>query len=216
MYPLPLLSQHLDIFPLFGENTTTPPASLDYSVPEFLVIDPRNMESMEEYNRSLLNNSWATWAIWGYLEDRSHILTGTHIREEGRIYHLGIDILFEAKTKLYNPLDGRVYESWYEPWDGNYGWYIIIEYILDTMKFYALYGHLSLDSITKNTFVKRWEYLATLGAPEENGNWFPHLHLQVFTGQDLDTWKNRWYCSEKDLSSIRNFCPDPSFLFRYG
>lgn len=215
MYPYSLLEKHLDIFPLFGPLENETPCIIDYSLPDFLSVNPRNMNNMIAYNKHILSNASASWGIGGYLEDRSHILTGTHIRAEWRIYHLGIDILFPADTKLYNPLDGEVYEKWYEPGDGNYWGYIIIKYSLLSGFFYALYWHLSEPSITSKTHIRKWETFAQLWKPHENGNWFPHLHLQAFTGKDIEVWKDKWYCKLEDIGKIRYYCPDPSFLLRY-
>ena len=215
MYPYSLLSADIELFPIFGSESRTSPAIIDYSIPEFCKIDPRSMQAMNKYNEKLLESAGAQWGLGWYLEDRSHILTGTHIREEGRIYHLGVDILFDAGAYIYSPLDGTVYERGYEPGEGNYGGYIIMEYHVWDSVFYALYGHLSVSSITEETMVKRGERLAQLGESHENGNWFPHLHLQVFTGVDLDIWKSRGYCSASDALRMEKICPNPLFLVRY-
>lgn len=63
----------------------------------------------------LLEQSGKTWGIGGYLDDRSPKLKGTHIFEQGRIFHLGIDLMTRGVADIYNPLDGEVYESGYEP-----------------------------------------------------------------------------------------------------
>lgn len=215
MYPILLLSKEINIFPILGNQTNGNPAFLDYSIQEFTSINPRNQDEIEIYNKSLLVKQNSSWAIGGYLEDRSHILIGTHIREEWRIFHLWVDIIFPAGTKLHSPLDGKIYEKWYEPWDGNYWGYIIIEHCINDSSFFILYGHLSYNSITNKEIITGWEQFATLGGKSENGNWFEHLHLQVFTGKDLEKWKNKGYCSANDLLVIRNYCPDPMFIFRY-
>jgi peptidoglycan LD-endopeptidase LytH len=59
--------------------------------------------------------------------------------------------------------------------------------------FFALYGHLSHTSIThtQDAMIDAGEQFAKLGQRSENGNWFEHLHLQVFTGTDIEKWKNK-------------------------
>ncbi len=215
MYPYPLLSNSCIISPIFWDVSASTPAIIDYSIEEFRDIDSRDQDAVESYNRHYLESRGSSWALWGYLEDRSHILRGTHIAQEWRIYHLGVDVIFPAGTTLYAPLDARVYEKWYEPWDGNYWGYIILEHTVWWVSFYALYGHLSYDSITRDESVDRGQEFARLGQRSENGNWFEHLHLQVFTGRDVEKWKDKWYCSLADLPTIKNHCPDPSFLIRY-
>lgn len=216
MYLYSLQNNALEIFPIFGNQSSGSPVILDYSIPEFQKVDPRDMEEMNHYNQRLLADNSASWSLGWYLEDRSYILTGTHIQKEWRIFHLGIDILFPAGTSLYNPLDGIIYERWYESGDGNYWGYVIMKYSVFGSEFYALYGHLAVSSITSETdFVKKWEIFAKLWESTENGNWFPHLHLQVFTGKELDKWKSKGYCKQGDIAQMKYFCPDPSFLLRY-
>lgn len=215
MYPYFLLSRSVSLSCIFWDSPLTIPSILDYSASDFQQIDPRDQDAIESYNMKLLQAQNSTWALGGYLEDRSYILTDTHIRSEWRIFHLGIDVVFPAGTPLYAPLPGKVYESWYEPWNGNYGGYIIIEHFVEGSSFFALYGHLSHTSIITKGTVDSGEKFAELGTRSENGNWFEHLHLQVFTGRDIEKWKNKWYCSLADLPTIKNYCPDPSFLIRY-
>lgn len=215
MYPIPLLSNEIEIAPIFGEASHATPHFLDYSLPTFRKVNPRNLKEMDYYNANLLSNSGKKWAFWWYLEDRSYILTGTHIREEGRIYHLGIDILFPAWTPIFSPLDGKIIEKGYESGDGNYGGFLIMQYEIRETTFYALFGHLSVSSINKKQDILSWEEIAILWNEDENGNWFAHLHLQVFTGLEFEKWKSKWYCSRDDIPTIRNYCPDPNFLLRY-
>ena len=50
--------------------------------------------------------------------------------DEGRVYHLGIDIIAPADTPILSPLDGEVIESTIEPGKANYGGYVIVRYIV--------------------------------------------------------------------------------------
>jgi murein DD-endopeptidase MepM/ murein hydrolase activator NlpD len=50
--------------------------------------------------------------------------------------------------------------------------------------FFTLYGHLSLDTIehaSAGRRVKAGEQIAAVGEPPFNGNWPPHLHMQVIS-----------------------------------
>ena len=215
MYPYPLLQKNITIFPIFGEQTQWDPYIFDYSNEDFLSVDPRNMDDMNNYNREHLKNSGKIWWLGWYLENRSHILKGTHIQQQGRIYHLGVDITPTEALSLFNPLHWEVYERGYEEWDGNYGWYMIIRYALWWTVFYALYGHLSYESLNTKSIIPQGESIGKLGNTSENGNWFVHLHLQIFTGEEMDTWKNRGYCWVEDVPNMKYICPDPNFLIRY-
>lgn len=216
MYPYFLWDISRKIAPIFGVESIWHPCIIDYSLPAFQKLNPRDQGAVEQYNNALMKSTHTKWALGWYLEDRSYILTDTHIKKEGRIYHLGVDIIFHAGTMLYSPLAWIVYERWYEEGDGNYGWYIIIEYpTIWNNSFFVLYGHLSYQSISQKIKIGLGEWFACLGTKEENGNWFEHLHMQVFTGKDIEKWKSKWYCSLNDMKSIKYYCPDPSFLIRY-
>lgn len=215
MYPFSLLSRITEIFPLFWNRIFETPCRVDYSIREFTMINSLDQDAVMCYNSELLLRNHAEWWMWWYLENRSHILAWTHILDEGRIYHLGIDILFPTGTSLYNPLDWEVYEKGYESGKGNYGGYMIIRYSLEASSFFVLYGHLSEDSFPQKDRLLAWEQFATLGSREENGDWFPHLHMQVFTGRDFEKWKMKGYCTLEDIPHMRSICPDPTFLIRY-
>ncbi len=215
MYPFLLLSRENFIFPLFWEQSQGNPCIIDYSLPDFSRIDALNQEEVIRHNAEFLSENHAQWWLWWYLENRSHILSGTHILAEWRVYHLGIDVLFPVGTKLHTPLDGEIIEKWYEPGKGNYGWYIIMKYTCNANNFFVLYGHLSERSFLSKEKFHKGEIFAELGSREENGDWFPHLHMQVFTGKDFETWKMKWYCTLEDIPNMRNICPDPTFLIRY-
>jgi murein DD-endopeptidase MepM/ murein hydrolase activator NlpD len=50
--------------------------------------------------------------------------------------------------------------------------------------FFTLFGHLGaavLDSLKTGQSVAAGQQIASVGSPPQNGNWPPHLHLQVIT-----------------------------------
>ncbi len=101
-----------------------------------------------------------------------------------RTLHLGIDLFAPEGTGVHAPLCGRVHslQDNREPWD--YGPTLILEHGTEAGSFYTLYGHLSrssLDSIQAGQDIAAGEPIGSLGTPDENGGWPPHLHLQIIT-----------------------------------
>jgi 4-aminobutyrate aminotransferase-like enzyme/Ser/Thr protein kinase RdoA (MazF antagonist) len=104
---------------------------------------------------------------------------------EHRTIHLGLDFFAEAGTPVYAPLDGEVHAADEHRIRLDYGGVIVLRHHTDDgVAFFTLYGHLSRASFAHlrvGQHVRRGEQIATLGVPDENGGWTPHLHLQIIT-----------------------------------
>lgn len=116
--------------------------------------------------------------------------------ESPRCVHMGIDLGGLVGTSVHSFDDGLIYDFGKLPELGDYGHTIIIEYIWQSTtplpcgslsinkddRYWALYGHLSAQSIkeiNKKTQVKRGQIIGWLGSVTENGGWPPHLHFQL-------------------------------------
>ncbi|MFI5246887.1 MAG: phosphotransferase, partial [Gemmatimonadales bacterium] len=104
---------------------------------------------------------------------------------ERRTVHLGIDLFAPAGTPVHAPLDGIVFAAKNNAAWLDYGPVIILEHATgDGVPFYTLYGHQSVDSLDgmrAGRRIARGERIATVGTPDVNGGWTPHLHFQVMT-----------------------------------
>ena len=217
MYPYSILNDSIKPFPILGEQYYWAPYLFDFIEPYYVNMPVRDVDYMNEHNMKLLKESGKSWGVWWYLDDRSHKLIGTNIYDEWRVFHLGIDLMTQWVSEIYNPLDGEVYEIWYEERVWNYGVYIIMRYSTWEDYFYALFGHMDRRSIDSDKILyERWGRLGTLWRKEQNGNWVPHLHLQVFTGKDFEKWKFKWYCTLEDMRNMQYICPHPGFLLHYN
>lgn len=158
----------------------------------------------------------------GYLETRPFYTTNA-FKSEGnngpqyRTVHLGTDFWLPAQTPVHAPFDGVVKIIHHNDYDKDYGPMLILEHQFNDVKFYTLYGHLTLTSLTllKNgDTIKQGQLIAYIGAPEENGNWAPHLHFQIildllgndanFNGVALPSEKAVW----------KSICPNPDLIFK--
>ncbi|HEX6939021.1 MAG TPA: aminotransferase class III-fold pyridoxal phosphate-dependent enzyme [Longimicrobiales bacterium] len=104
---------------------------------------------------------------------------------EWRTVHLGVDLFVAPGTPVFAPLDGTVHALRDNAGRHDYGPTVILEHRTGAgVPFYTLYGHLTRDSLERlrpGAFIAAGEQIGAVGAPPENGNWAPHLHLQLVT-----------------------------------
>jgi len=143
---------------------------------------------------------------------------GPRPTDEHRTIHIGLDLFAEAGTVVSAPLDGTVHAFADNAFPQDYGPVIILRHETDTGDdFFTLYGHLSRESLIElrvGDRVRAGAPIATLGAPEVNGGWTPHLHMQImldllglgtdFPGVAPPSRRRAWI----------DLCPDPNLLVR--
>jgi len=130
----------------------------------------------------------ADFGIGLYGEDRG-IYQGdayeTATAGERRSIHLGVDIFAPAGEPVHAPFAGKVAFLHDDAVAFGFGPTVLLEHATDTGDiFWTLYGHLSRSSLAKLAIgqpISAGESFAAFGAPEENGNWAPHLHFQLVT-----------------------------------
>jgi 4-aminobutyrate aminotransferase-like enzyme/Ser/Thr protein kinase RdoA (MazF antagonist) len=162
-------------------------------------------------------------AVGGYDEPRLVYVApafslGPRPTDEHRTIHIGLDLFAEAGTVVCAPLDGTVHAFADNAFPQDYGPVIILRHETDGGdEFFTLYGHLSRESLRElhvGDRVRAGEPIATFGAPDVNGGWTPHLHLQImldllglgtdFPGVAPPSKRGAWTA----------LCPDPNLLVR--
>lgn len=158
----------------------------------------------------------------GYLEPRALYTSDAYDKignsgKESRTIHLGVDFWLPSGTPVHALFDGEVVIAVNDAGDKEYGGLVILKHQADDFEFYTLYGHLSVESATKNRVgdtIKKDEKIGALGASQENGNWVPHLHFQIMLS--LLDYKNDFpgvaYYNQIDV--WKNICPNPNVLFK--
>lgn len=102
--------------------------------------------------------------------------------EGAREIHIGVDIGSAVGTPVHSCADGVVHSCGYNPGKLDYGHVIVTEHLLNGLRVWALYGHLSAKSIegkAPGTTVASGEVLGWMGDRHENGDWPPHVHFQL-------------------------------------
>ncbi|MBS1811555.1 MAG: aminotransferase class III-fold pyridoxal phosphate-dependent enzyme [Acidobacteria bacterium] len=136
--------------------------------------------------------------------------------DERRMIHLGIDLFAEAGTAIHAPLAGTVhaFADNHAPLD--YGPVILLRHeTSEGEEFFTLYGHLSrtsLEGLNAGQAIAKGQRIATLGTPEVNGGWTPHLHFQIITDL-LDAGTDFiGVCYARERKIWRSFSPDPNLI----
>ena len=136
--------------------------------------------------------------------------------DERRTIHLGLDIFADAGTPVRAPLRGVVHAFAYNPAALDYGGVIVLRHTTDDdVEFFSLFGHLSRASLTgieTGRVIDRGQQFATLGAPDENGGWTPHLHLQLFTDLLGLGTEVPGVVRPSQRAVWRSICPDPNLI----
>lgn len=195
--------------------------------------------NLTEQNRSLSNevladtDRFAAWinqqldvsgcryAIGGYGENRKvyqgPLFAGDTPGKERRTVHLGIDIWGPAGTQVYGFMGGMVHSFAYNSQQGDYGATLVLLHQLDGMPFYTLYGHLSLKDIqtlSAGQYITFGQPIAQFGTTSENGNWPPHLHIQVILDMELKEGDYPGVCRWSEKERYFSNCPDPNLILQ--
>lgn len=154
----------------------------------------------------------------GFLENRVNLI-GFLEDEKNNMIHLGIDINnLKAGCDILSPCDGKVIhvmkdETKINGWGGR----VIIEMEKEwNGSKYLLLGHLSLVNLPKiGDSILKGEKIGVLGNTNENGGWFPHLHIQCIKEKfykmfekNLEKLDGYWFDEENFL----DFVSDPTEL----
>ncbi len=173
---------------------TTPVLGLDLSAGSTLVASNPADNAAEPFARRLfgaIRKAGAVAGAGGYDEARVIYATDAFAAgdatAERRTVHIGIDLTLPTGSPIYAPLDGVVHGFEDAVARLDYGPVIVLRHEIsgdEPLVFYTLYGHLerrSLEGLSIGQSIQAGERFAAIGAPPDNGDWWPHVHLQVIT-----------------------------------
>lgn len=197
--------------------------SLDLSVNNEALngIDTSSSEDLETYIWNHIEKHQAKVAFGGYLEKRNIYERSDYFnssdQEIKRNIHLGLDLWIKAGSPIYAPLEGIIHSFKNNTNFGDYGLTIILEHTVDGTKFYTLYGHLGLNSLSDKSIgssIKKGERIAALGTSQENGDYAPHLHFQII--KNLQGYEGDYpgVCNAEELDFYKRNCPNPNVLLK--
>jgi 4-aminobutyrate aminotransferase-like enzyme/Ser/Thr protein kinase RdoA (MazF antagonist) len=168
-----------------------PVAVLDLSVgSRTLGADPANMETprLAETITRKMRDAGAVVGVGRYDEPRAIYTTGAFAAggsptAERRTVHLGIDLSVPPGSPVRAPLEGTVHTVADNASPKDYGPLVILRHEIPSgEEFFTLYGHLDRDSVAglrPGTAIGAGQPFAAVGAPPANGDWWPHVHVQI-------------------------------------
>ncbi len=217
-----LLQKQTNIKVIASEIDYKDYVAFDLSAPttDKLNLPLTDANAFEGFVENHLKENKAQVAYGGYLEHRNLYQRSTVFKDvnvEERNIHIGLDLWIKAGTVVLAALDGTIHSFQNNTALGDYGPAIILEHEIDDMKFYTLYGHLSLDSLngkSEGQVVKKGEIIAQLGAPPINGDYAPHLHFQIIANMQGKKGDYPGVCSKSELEFYTENCPDPNLLLK--
>jgi murein DD-endopeptidase MepM/ murein hydrolase activator NlpD len=183
-------------------------------------IDITDPKVCQRYIDLVKAKSKADIAYGGYLERRNLYADKSGFTKEGhspRNIHLGIDFWAKAGTSVIVPLEGKVHSFRNNDTKGDYGPTIILSHERDGFLLHTLYGHLSLESLNGlyvDQVFKAGSVLATLGTPDINVHYAPHLHFQIIMEMEGKKGDYPGVCSPETLDFYSKNCPDPNVLLK--
>lgn len=152
------------------------------------------------------------WTIGRY--DEVRVIYTTPLFDGGRCVHMGVDLGGPAGVAVHAFADGEVTHAGVNPAPGDYGPTLVTAQPWQGRTLYALYGHLSAASLAQSPVGRRFragEVLGWLGAPDVNGGWPPHLHLQL-CWERPETFDLPGAVTLADRAAARERYPDPRLV----
>ncbi len=137
---------------------------------------------------------------------------------ERRTVHLGIDVFAAPGTEVFAPCDGIVHSIADNEGALDYGPTVVLEHTPPQGPvFYTLYGHLgraSLKELSPGQSIPKGRPIATIGTPDENGGWPPHLHFQIIADMLDQLGEFRGVAAASRRSVWTSLCPDPNLILK--
>lgn len=104
--------------------------------------------------------------------------------DQRRALHLGLDLFAPAGSNVRAPLEGTVVDLFETDLPLDYGHAVLLRHEADDLIFHSLWGHLSAQTVRDRKIgahLKSGDVIGQIGAIHENGNWQPHVHIQLIT-----------------------------------
>jgi len=212
--------------PLTGHDLgATPVFGVDMSAGSTLIAsDPAENAARPLGHRvfAAMRDAGAAVGVGGYNEAR--VIYGADafgtgaVTDERRTIHVGVDLTLSPGWPLYAPLDGVVHGFEDAAARLDYGPVIVLRHETagdEPVTFYTLYGHLdrrSLEGLYPGKPIKAGDRFAAVGAPPDNGDWWPHVHVQLITDL-LDVPCNfNGVVPASERATWLSLSPDPNLL----
>lgn len=176
---------------------------------------PKDYDVYDLTKSDLDQKSQNPFGIGKYNEKRPGMYTDKELfAGEQRDIHIGIDIAAPVKTPIHSFYDGEIFLFGVNSAHGDYGPTLITRHTINGKEIFALFGHLSSDSLQGKKVGQKFskgEVIAWVGTKEENGGWHPHVHFQLSWVKPLKP-DMPGTVNEKNLKQALETYPDPRLI----
>ena len=134
--------------------------------------------------------------------------------EGRRTLHIGLDLGAPVGTPVHAFTDCTLHAFGINGADGDYGPTLVTQQQVGQETLWALFGHLSLESLRGKTIgmhIRRGEVLGWLGDEQENGGWPPHVHFQLSRTAPLGHDMPGVVCISERTEALHQY-PDPQIV----
>jgi len=153
-------------------------------------VDFNDYNQCKKWIELLHKKNKTDYSYGGLFEDRSNIWKGSYLQPTNSFIHLGIDYNVPIGTSVALPVNAKVENIVIDP-NQNGGWGAGVKFKIEGTKHYMIYAHLTHKLKLKiGDNISSGEIVAKTGKMTENGGWYPHLHLQIFTNKFDDLYMN--------------------------
>lgn len=121
------------------------------------------------------------FSVGKFNEKRPSMYTSKQF-DNARHIHMGIDLGAPEGTAVHSFYEGEILYIQNNDLHGDYGPSLVTRHELVDGHVYALYGHLSLESLShcqRGQRLQTGEVIAWIGGSSVNGGWPPHVHFQL-------------------------------------
>ncbi len=191
---------------------------MDPSLPNPL-LNPHTAETVLQQGHRDLG---LAWSYGGWQEDRRDLHRDTYLNPDKRWIHIGLDVNAGAGTPIRALASGTIVHVGDDsPLIGGWGGHIVQIICFRGQPYALIYAHLGGIRCCVGNIAKKGDEIARIGTPAENGNWAPHVHLQLLQLPDLANSARDWkkvldeldgYVRKEDASKWARLCPDPTPL----
>jgi murein DD-endopeptidase MepM/ murein hydrolase activator NlpD len=136
---------------------------------------------------------------------------------ESRTVHIGVDVFMDAGTPVFAPLDGVVHSFADNAAKFDYGPCVVLAHDVGggVPKFFTLYGHLdrqTLRDLRVGDVVRRGGVIGRMGPYPDNGDWPPHVHVQLI--MDMLNFRGDFNgsCRKSQRDVWLSLCPDANLV----
>ncbi|MCX6754357.1 MAG: peptidoglycan DD-metalloendopeptidase family protein [Candidatus Nomurabacteria bacterium] len=192
--------------------------SLDWYKEKNINIDDKNIlldpYICQEFIDYLHKKYSLDFSYGGWMEDRTHFLKDSYLENGDKFIHLGIDINVPTNTEVATDFKAEVVKVG-DDFEVDAGWgpHVILKHL--SQPIYIIYGHLDRNILCKvGDILDKDIIFAKVGFPPQNGNWFPHVHVQCISSlyyeeikSDIDKLDGYGFKNEMELNAKRH--PDP-------